>query len=50
MIVSHIASLMPTIFVFHNKRTRGGEETLSKQRKYYKENVNITYFMSSCSN
>ena len=31
------------VFVVHNKEHEGENKTLSKQRKYYKENVNISY-------
>ena len=38
------------VFLVHNKEHKGGNQKLSKQRKYYKENVNISYFKSGCGN
>ena len=38
------------VFLVHNKEHEGGNQTLSKQRKYYKENVNISHFKSGCGN
>ena len=34
------------VFLVHNKEHKGGNQTLSKQRKGYKGNVNINYFIS----
>ena len=38
------------VFLVHNNEHEGGNQTLSKQRKYYKENVNISYYKSGCGN
>ena len=38
------------VFLVHNKELKGENQTLSKQRKHYKENVNISYFKSGCGN
>ena len=34
------------VFLVHNNEHEGGNQTLSKQRKYYKENVNIIVIIS----
>ena len=38
------------VFLVHNNEHEWGNQTLSKQRKYYKENVNISYYKSGCGN